>query len=69
MIRSLIAQVITMLVLINMVLSAVHYQDFLENNGWINIIDPCSWFQWYFRYWSDRRSEDDETKIKRWKKM
>ena len=65
MIRSLIAQVITMLVLINMVLSA----DFLENNGWINKIDPCSWFQWYFRYWSDRRSEDDETKIKRWKKM
>ena len=22
---------------------------FLENNGWINKIDPHGWFQWYFR--------------------
>ena len=21
-----------------------------ENKGWINEIDPYSWFQWYFRY-------------------
>ena len=22
---------------------------FWENKGWINEIDPCGWFQWYFR--------------------
>ena len=21
-----------------------------ENSGWINEIDPCGWFQWYFRW-------------------
>ena len=23
---------------------------FWENKGWIHSIDPCGWFQWYFRY-------------------
>ena len=42
---------------------------FWENNGWINPIDPYGWFQWYFRYWLDRRSSDDERQINRWKSI
>ena len=42
---------------------------FWENKGWINEIDPCGWFQWYFRYWLGRRSSDDERQINRWKGM
>ena len=36
---------------------------FWENKVWINKIDPYSWFQWYFRYWSGRRSNDDKRQI------
>ena len=28
---------------------------FWENKGWINVIDPYDWFQWYFTYWSGIR--------------
>ena len=42
---------------------------FWENKGWTNEIDPYGWFQWYFRYWLGRRSEDNERQINRWKKI
>ena len=41
----------------------------MEKKGWINEIDPYRWFQWYFRFWLGRKSEDDERQFSRWKKI
>ena len=42
---------------------------FWESKRWINEIDPYGWFQWYFRYWQGRISEDDQMQIGRWKRI
>ena len=42
---------------------------FWESKNWIRSIDPYGWFQWYFRYWKGRRSEDDQRQIGRWKRI
>ena len=42
---------------------------FWENKDWIKPIDRYGWFQWYFRYWKGRRSEDDIRQIGRWKRI
>lgn len=42
-------------------------QAFWEEKGWIDPQDPRGWFHWYCRFYSGRRSKDDERQISRWK--
>ena len=42
---------------------------FCEEKGWINEIDPYGWFQWCFRYWKGRRSEDDQRQFDSWERI
>ena len=42
---------------------------FWKNKGNIKSMGHYGWFQWYFKYWSGRRSLDSERQIARWKSI
>ena len=40
-----------------------------ESSGWIHEQDPYGWFQWFCKYSTGRRTDDDERQIGRWLKL
>lgn len=38
-----------------------------RQQGWIYHEDPRGWFQWFCRYYSGRRCQDDSRQIRRWR--
>jgi len=40
--------------------------EYWESKHWISKYDPYGWVQWYCRFYSGRRCEDDDRQIKRW---
>ena len=40
--------------------------EFWESKDWIHALDPYGWVQWYCRFISGRRCEDDQRQVKRW---
>ena len=37
-----------------------------ESSGWIHEQDPYGWFQWFCKYSTIERTDDDERQIGRW---
>ena len=63
MIKIIIAQIIIMLMLINIKIKCGTPLRSWKNKGWINPLDPYGYR--YFRYWLGRRSLDDKRQINR----
>ena len=38
-----------------------------RQQGWVYHEDPRGWFQWFCRYYSGRRCQDDQRQIRRWR--
>lgn len=43
--------------------------DYWQSKSWIHKQDPYGWVQWYCRFYSGRRTEDDMRQISRWKRI
>ena len=45
--------------------SGLNFEQWTGYN-WMHKDDPYGWFEWYCKYYSGRRHEDDNRQIKRW---